>query len=787
MKYFVGYQLDLIMMLGGICGFIFLFLQFMRIEDKKKKSAFMQIAFFAMLLLFVDRLAYLYRGDESTLGYYMVRICNFLVFACILLVENGFNHYLFSFARAAKLEEKRTGYLRVNRLLVAVGMMLLVISQFTGLYYTFDETNHYQRSAGFIICYLMPILMTAFQFEFIMKNKKIFHKRIFNSLLLFMGVPLIAGVIQVFFYGLSLTSVSFAISAISIYFFALADQNHVLVKASRHEMNRAKVIQETANKMLNQTVEALASAVDAKDAYTHGHSTRVAKYAKSIAQMAGMTEEDCEDVYLAGLLHDVGKIGIDNKIINKNGKLTDEEFAIIKQHPVLGGDILSKIAAAPSLSVGARYHHERYDGKGYPENLKGEDIPQIARIIAVADAYDAMTSKRSYRDMIPQMYVREELVKGIGTQFDPNYARIMLHMLDQDVDYKMKESKSEEIFGADSRFTFDEYKTKVTAGIRITECPTKIEIQYEPLQDGGMPSLLFYDSADARYYLEKNSLSEEMDFIEYASVGMNGDVSTKYVRQMKMSAAGPEKPKAGKVYKASIQMIKQEDHMLVRIKKNEQETEIIFALYDASRFIYLALTGENCDLDILAVDVAENEVEDNYVPRIAEKITYIEGHVGDIPNVQIDGWRSDHSEIMEVTDHMEISFRTMSLPSSRRLWHCPMICLFTSDDGKIDGPNYTEVALARMDGEVWCDVADIVNVTSSSKGETFENWSVWKQKNREGVECKVLISHQGNNVNLQIENSGLLTVNQTRLPENVEKVYWYFTGDQCAITDIRIR
>ena len=115
----------------------------------------------------------------------------------------------------------------------------------------------------------------------------------------------------------------------------------------------------------------------------------------------------------------------------------DEEFAIIKQHPVLGGEILSKILISPSLSVGAKYHHERYDGKGYPEGLKGEDIPQIARIIAVADAYDAMTSKRSYRDMIPQMYVREELVKGTGTQFDPNYAKIMLHLLDKDEEYKM--------------------------------------------------------------------------------------------------------------------------------------------------------------------------------------------------------------------------------------------------------------------------------------------------------------------------------------------------------------
>lgn len=157
-----------------------------------------------------------------------------------------------------------------------------------------------------------------------------------------------------------------------------------------------------------------------------------------IAQLAGLSEEDCDDIYLAGLRHDVGKIGISDVIINKKGKLTSEEFAMIKQHSVLGDAILEKIHMLPSLSTGARHHHERYDGTGYPDNLKGTDIPQIARIIAVADAYDAMTSTRSYRDILPQMKVREELVKGIGTQFDPEYAKIMIHLLDLDVEYRMR-------------------------------------------------------------------------------------------------------------------------------------------------------------------------------------------------------------------------------------------------------------------------------------------------------------------------------------------------------------
>lgn len=217
--------------------------------------------------------------------------------------------------------------------------------------------------------------------------------------------------------------------------------NETLKKYQRNIDDYYKTIriQEQANEFLKQTVEALATAVDAKDSYTNGHSNRVAQYARKIAMEAGMSKDECDDVYLAGLLHDVGKIGIDDRIINKKGKLTDEEFSVIKQHPTLGGQILSKIVMSQSLGIGAYYHHERYDGKGYPDHLMGENIPRIARIIAVADAYDAMTSKRSYRDVIPQAKVREELVNGIGTQFDPEYAKIMIRLLDSDEEYTMKE------------------------------------------------------------------------------------------------------------------------------------------------------------------------------------------------------------------------------------------------------------------------------------------------------------------------------------------------------------
>ena len=188
-----------------------------------------------------------------------------------------------------------------------------------------------------------------------------------------------------------------------------------------------------------QVMQSLAGAIDAKDRYTKGHSQRVAMYSREIAGRYGYDEEKQEDVYFAGMLHDIGKIGISNEIINKTGKLTDEEYEIIKTHPSIGGDILSNISEIPNIAIGARWHHERYDGKGYPDGLKGKDIPELARIIGVADAYDAMTSKRSYRDVLSQEIVRLELEKGKGTQFDPVFAEIMLEMIDEDKNYDMHE------------------------------------------------------------------------------------------------------------------------------------------------------------------------------------------------------------------------------------------------------------------------------------------------------------------------------------------------------------
>lgn len=191
--------------------------------------------------------------------------------------------------------------------------------------------------------------------------------------------------------------------------------------------------------MFVQTVTALSEAVDAKDRYTSGHSKRVAEYSRRIAERMGKNKEEQDEIYRAGLLHDVGKIRIPEDIISKSSRLTDEEYNTIKIHPITGYNILWGISEDSRIAVAAKHHHERYDGKGYPNRLKGEEIPEIARILGVADSYDAMASNRSYRNALPQEVVRSEIEKGKGTQFDPVIVDIMLKMIDEDKDYRMKE------------------------------------------------------------------------------------------------------------------------------------------------------------------------------------------------------------------------------------------------------------------------------------------------------------------------------------------------------------
>lgn len=178
-----------------------------------------------------------------------------------------------------------------------------------------------------------------------------------------------------------------------------------------------------------QAIMTVANTVDAKDDYTKGHSMRVAAYSEILAQRLGWSEEDIQNIYYVAVLHDVGKIGVPDAVLNKPFKLTDLEFRLIKGHTIMGAEILSDFKMFPNVSTGAKYHHERYDGKGYPEGLKGESIPLVARVIGLVDSYDAMTSNRVYRRRLNDDIVMQELEKGKGSQWDPDLVDIFIQLI----------------------------------------------------------------------------------------------------------------------------------------------------------------------------------------------------------------------------------------------------------------------------------------------------------------------------------------------------------------------
>ncbi len=183
----------------------------------------------------------------------------------------------------------------------------------------------------------------------------------------------------------------------------------------------------------NSIIDAFSICIDGKDSYTNGHSLRVAKYTKLLALKLGESEETAQKFYNIALLHDIGKIGISDDILNKPGKLTPEEYDTMKTHAYRGFEILKRVKTQKDIADGAQYHHERFDGRGYPANLSGEKIPWVARIISVADAFDAMSSTRPYRKRLTGDAILKEIKDCSGTQFDPVVAKAFLELYEEGV------------------------------------------------------------------------------------------------------------------------------------------------------------------------------------------------------------------------------------------------------------------------------------------------------------------------------------------------------------------
>ena len=785
MEWLSLHQLNFMQALSGICCIMICLLFVTKALSRRRRWILIAMELASALLVSFDRLAYIYSGDISRTGYIMVRVSNFIVFFMTSGVVLVFNLYVTDIIKNECEENDIPVRLKVVQIMAMMGMLLIVISQFTGL--TFDETNTYQRAPLFLLCYINPVAGPVIQLTVIRQYKSKIRHYIYTSLILFIVVPVIAAIIQVFAYGLSLVNIAIVVVAVFMYIYAYLDLNETIERAHKLELEGLRERRKNSRKIFDQTSTVFVNAIDARNPDTRGHSLRVAGYAKQLAEAAGKDEDECDRIYYTALMHDVGKLGVPESILNKHGELTEEEEEVLKQQPEMGNHILSGITELPYLVNGARYHMERYDGSGYPDRLKGEQIPEVARIIAVAESYDSLTCKTTVRDPLPQMIVREEFIKGSGSKYDPRYASIMLRLIDEDKGYQMNGSEEGVDVAWQNGFTCDEYRSNVSYGLEIVRTYTNISFKSEPdegfREDWSVPSLLLFDSHDARVHDIARNI-KDTSYMEYGEVWFDGRSVCTSARDMKVRPfENDEQPGQGMYI---VKMARIRDHARILLITHDSSYELTVALPDSTRSAYVALTGEHCSISDISVDETLREIKDDEIERIADEISYIDRLTSDIPNVQVDSHRSAYTKGIKIDDEVVIRFHAMSLPTASLVWHCAFIVLFTSEDGEAGGPGYSEFAAVRLDGEEVSDSESAVNDCATDKGDDFPGWDKWKDIQKKGLEITVGIKRKGSKIILDTEDAGISIRNVTTIDKKVKDVYAVLTGDQCALTDIRI-
>ncbi|WP_408071018.1 HD-GYP domain-containing protein [Butyrivibrio sp. JL13D10] len=786
-----NHQVDMMIGLSSICAIIALFTAISKTMSKSRKIALLMMQISSAIWLTADRIAYIYHGVPGIEGYWAVKISNFLVFTFINVVLLSVSLYIGDVISDEGSMDHTPTALRIAEALSVIAICLVVLSQFTGLYYTFDENNAYHRSRFYTVSYVFPYLVLMLQLVVMFKYRKRFRKIIATSVILFDAVSLLASLIQLIAYGISLMDMAAVAMVIGLYIFALIDMNERVAQANEIVVNQLKNEQQSMKNLFEQTVTSLVEAIDAKDNNTCNHSVRVAEYAKEIARLSGMDEKKCNDVYYAALVHDVGKIGIKDEVVQKDMGLSKEEDEIMKEHTRIGDKILSTISEFPFLSIGAKFHHERYDGKGYPSGLVSDEIPDIARVIAVADRYDELTSNMSYREPLPQSTVREEILKDSGNSLDPKYAEIMVNMIDKDTSYLMREEDDDgnSIDHYDltkiKSMHFEEYKDNITDGVHITDHMTKISFNIK--SDTGfdekisMPSIILFDSFDSCVHKDDRNI-RILNYLEYAEIWLDGKTISTAARNIKtdITDAGA----ASQI--CEIEAVRVKDHVRIRIRNADKKVDVIVALQDAVRYAYIGITGEHCTIFNVKVEVNDETVDDNYIPRIAEEKNYINQLEGDIPNVQINGYRASASKAIPVHDGMKLRFYTRSLPTANLIWHCAYILLFSADDEKQDGVNYKEYACIRIDGEDATKEKIAENELEVYKDDEFCGWDNWKAKNKKGFECEVLFGRKKNRIIMSTKNAGISVKCTTIIPPEDKNVLLALTGDQCTLTNILV-
>ncbi|MBR5091624.1 MAG: hypothetical protein IK093_19555, partial [Ruminiclostridium sp.] len=377
-----------------------------------------------------------------------------------------------------------------------------------------------------------------------------------------------------------------------------------------------------------------------------------------------------------------------------------------------------------------------------------------------------------------------------GMQFDPEYARLMLHLIDEDLEYKMSEHVDVGESAENNELVIGEYRNIVSEGILLTPCMMTItmSVMSDEEATGGFPApaVILFDSLDSKVHFAEKEI-KDLNYFEYCEITYDLQAVNKGARKIETRSGNAGVEKLSKNGDVRIEAVRIKDHALIRIFGKNRSAEFIIALPDSSRFVYLGLTGEHCRFTDIVTVKAEEECPADYIPRIAEEISYINVPAGDVPNVQVDGYRSDHSEGIQIKDGLTISFHAVSLPTARLVWHCPYIDIFCSDDGKVNGENYRDLAFARFDGEFWeCDPACSVK-PDHKKNDNFGGWEAWKKFNKDGYDAAVTFRVADNSITIVTENAGI-SINHTLVLTDINKpVYAALTGDQVAITNICIK
>lgn len=368
-------------------------------------------------------------------------VLNTLYFFAGAMVAILFLYYCISVALRKDSPKVRFKFYAINLTMLGLYTVSLIVNGFLGFYFYFDATGAYTHGSLYIGVSLFPVLFVVESIVlFIVRHKRFNPRQILSTALFFASFFTSYALQLTLFPSVLLSDFGVALGCLLV-FFSIESPDYIQLMVTLKELNNLKASlemlvkertaeldreKESYEELTLETLSSLASLIDAKDHYTNGHSFRVAAYAKALAEQLGLDQYESEQIYFAGLIHDVGKVAISESILTKPGKLSPEEFKIIQSHSSIGGDILKGIREFKIFEQVARSHHERYDGKGYPDGLKGEEIPYAARIVAVCDTFDAMTSDRVYRKALSDEVALKEIETFKGSQFDPEIADAFL-------------------------------------------------------------------------------------------------------------------------------------------------------------------------------------------------------------------------------------------------------------------------------------------------------------------------------------------------------------------------